>query len=225
MLKIVHNWLNEKWDVTGLSLEKIRNRIIERHPEQSISISKLHRIFSDQNSKVSLEEVIMLAEAFDSDPNELLALIGGREYVASEKVDYKGAEALLHDFSLEKAQIRKEYEIRIEQSIKAREETQQAFNAITQKMEEQYRRNADYLTKLVEESKEYNANLTERAVRAEENAKAADERAEKAQARADALDRRRHQVFWCMIVIVFALLGLLFASFVLNIPSIGWGNL
>lgn len=225
MLKIVHSWLNEKWDVTGLSLEKIRNRIIEKHPEQSISISKLHRIFTDENSKVSLEEVIMLAEAFNSDPNELLALIGGREYVASEKVDYKGAEALLHDFSIEKAQIRQEYELRIGQSIKAREDTQLAFNTALTQIGEQYRKNADYLTGIIKDNEAYIRDLLVKTEHANSIAASALKRAEEAEKSREKIDKRRHQVFWCMIIIVFSLLGIILASFILNIPSIGWGNL
>ncbi len=225
MLAIVHSWMNEQWDKTGLSLEKIRNKILEKHPEQSISISKLHRIFSDPDCKVSVEEILLLAEAFAKDPNELFAKIGGREYQASEGVDYKGAEALLRDFAREKEEIRQEYEVRITQSIKAREDTQQAFQTALAQIGEQYRANADYLTGIIKENETYIRDLLSKTERANIIAEAAQKRAEEAEKAREIIDKRRHQVFWGMIVIVFALLGLLFSSFILNIPSIGWGNL
>ena len=57
MLQLVHKYINEKWDETGLSLEKIRQNIMAENPSSSISVSRLHRIFSDPTYKLSLEEL------------------------------------------------------------------------------------------------------------------------------------------------------------------------
>ena len=129
MLKTVHAWFNDKWDLTGYSLQKIQSNIVARHPESSISVSKLHRIFSNPESKVSFEEVIMIAEGLDQDPQELLAIIGGQEYRASAGVNYKGATALIEDFKRREEEIRKSYVDQLEKEAVIRENIRKAFTA------------------------------------------------------------------------------------------------
>lgn len=231
MLRIVHDWLNEQWDKTGLSLEKIRSRIVERHNEQSISVSKIHRIFSDPDCKVSIDDILLLSEAFDADPNELFAKIGGREYAASKGVDYKGAETLLREFAQEREQMRAEFAARIDQSIEARKETQRAFDeaiAVFQTtvghIEEQYRKNADYLTGLVERSEKYNAQLTERAVRAEEAAAQAEARADSAEQENRATRKKLYKLFFVMLGLLIAVFAFLMFIMIADVPYLGGGN-
>jgi len=129
LLKLVHEYLRNKWDETGLSLEKIRQNIINKNPQNSISVSKLHRIFSDPTYKLSLEEMMFITEALGQDPNELLAKIGGREYAASKPVDYKGATALIADFKRREDDIHKMYTVQLEKEAVIRENIRVAFTA------------------------------------------------------------------------------------------------
>lgn len=130
MLKLVHEHLNNLWEETGLSLEKIRQNIIDRNPDASISVSKLHRIFSDPLCKLSLEDLLMLIrDGFRKDPTPLLAKIGGQEYAASEPVGYQGATALIADFERREAAIRKDYTDQLQKEAVIRENIRMAFTA------------------------------------------------------------------------------------------------
>lgn len=129
MLKTVHQWFNDKWDLTGYSLQKIVSNILTRHPESSFSVSKLHRIFNNPETKVSFEEVILIAEGMDQDPNELLAIIGGQEYKASADVGYKGAAQLIAEFERREAEIRKDHAFQVARAAEIREAMHQSFSA------------------------------------------------------------------------------------------------
>lgn len=129
MLTLVHEHINHLWDETGFSLEKIRQNIVERNPDASISVSKLHRILSDPLCKLSLEDLLMLIrDGFRKDPNVLLAKIGGQEYAASEPVGYQGATALIADFERREAAIRKAYTEQLEKEAGIRKNIHAAFN-------------------------------------------------------------------------------------------------
>ena len=129
MLKLVHEHINQLWDETGFSLEKIRQNIIERHPTESISISKLHRILSEPSCKVSLDDLLMVVQdGFRRDPNVLLAKIGGQEYEDSKDVGYKGAAALIADFERRETAIRTAFTEQLEKEKLLRANIHQAFN-------------------------------------------------------------------------------------------------
>lgn len=129
MLKLVHEHINQLWEETDLSLEKIRQNIIEKNPEASISVSKLHRILSDPLSKLSLEDLLMLIrDGFKKDPNVLLAKIGGQEYEDSKDVGYKGAAALIADFERRETAIRTAFTEQLEKEKVLRANIHQAFN-------------------------------------------------------------------------------------------------
>ena len=166
MLKLVHEYLNKTWDETGLSLERIRQNIMDADPSASISVSKLHRIFSDPNNKVSLEDLIQIVRyGFKRNPQELLAIIGEQEYVASKEVGYKGAAELIAEFERREAALRDGYEDRLgkeailrrnihEAFIAARDSFKQALelletthNAALQKRDETYERSVGHLKK------------------------------------------------------------------------------
>lgn len=127
MLKTVHEYINIKWDETGLSLEKIRSNIIAANPSSSISVSKLHRMFSDPNYKLSIEELLSVVKAMGQDPKEILAVIGEQEYVASKEVGYKGATELIAEFERREAALRGGYEDRLEKEAVLRHNIHEAF--------------------------------------------------------------------------------------------------
>ena len=130
MLTLVHQHINQLWEETGLSLEKIRQNIVDHNPDASISVSKLHRILSDPMCKLSLEDLLMIIrDGFRRDPNVLLAKIGGQEYAASEPVGYQGATALIADFERREAAIRKAYTEQLEKEAVIRENIRAAFTA------------------------------------------------------------------------------------------------
>lgn len=129
MLKTVHEYINIKWDETGLSLEKIRSNIIAANPSSSISVSKLHRMFSDPNYKLSIEELLSVVKAMGQDPKEILAIIGEQEYVASKEVGYKGATELIAEFERREAALRDDYEDRLEKEVVLRHNIHEAFIA------------------------------------------------------------------------------------------------
>lgn len=129
MLKTVHEYINIKWDETGLSLEKIRANIISANPSSSISVSKLHRMFSDPNYKLSIEELLSVVKAMGQDPKEILAVIGEQEYVASKDVGYKGAAELIAEFERREAALRDGYEDRLKKEAILRHNIHEAFIA------------------------------------------------------------------------------------------------
>ena len=130
MLTLVHQHINQLWEETGFSLEKIRQNIVERNPDASISVSKLHRIMSDPLCKLSMEDLLMIIrDGFRKDPNVLLAKIGGQEYAASEPVGYQGATALIADFERRETAIRKDYTQQLEKEAAIRENIRVAFTA------------------------------------------------------------------------------------------------
>lgn len=128
MLTLVHEHINRLWDDTGLSLDKIRQNILERNPSNSISVSKLHRILSDPTCKLSLEDLLLIIQdGFRKDANVLLAKIGGQEYAASEPVGYQGVTALISDFERRETAIRKAYAEQLDKEAVIRKNIQGAF--------------------------------------------------------------------------------------------------
>lgn len=217
MKDIYLNYLTQKKDAKKLSYDDLVVRT-------NISKSKLQRIFTGQIEVTVADLELIVEKGFNEGTDELYAKMGKQEFRDSAGVDYKGAQALLADFNAEKAQIREEYENRIGQSIKAREDTQQAFSSALETLGDQYRKNADYLTGIIKDNEAYIRDLLAKTERANMIASSAQKRAEEAEKARESIDKRRHQVFWCMIILVFCLLGVIIASFVLNIPTIGWGN-
>lgn len=217
MRKIYLDFLTRKKDAKKLSYD-------EMELSSNMSRSKLQRIFTGQTDPTVSDLETIVEKSLGASMLELYALMGEQEFKDSEDLDYKGAKELMADFAAEKEQIRKDFSDRIEQAIQARIDAQGAFDTALNAIQSQYARNAEYLTDLVKKSEAYNQKLTERAIKAEEEMQKAAERATAYLAERDNLDKRRHQVFWAMLLLVFILLGIIIASFILNIPTIGWGN-
>lgn len=215
--------LTQRKDETGVSYEKISTRI-EQKRGVYISVSKLQRIFTGQQEP-TVHDYEMIAEAgLEMDLDKTYAKVGKQEVHDSEHVEFMGAKALLADFSAEKAQIRDEYEKRIAQSIQARMDTQAAFDNALQTIQTQYAKNAEYLTSLVKRAEAYNAQLTERAIKAEDAAEAANKRVAEYEKKCEQSEKRRLQVFWSMLALCGVLLGIIILSMVANVPALGWGN-
>lgn len=98
MFSTVHAYLNLKKNERGLTLGKIESAIALKYPHLSMSDTKLSKLFKDPNSKVSIEELFAIVDCMGLDKMELLALIGEKEFRASQSVDYKGISELMADF-------------------------------------------------------------------------------------------------------------------------------
>lgn len=223
MRKIYLDTLTRKKDETGISYERISTRI-EQKRNVSLSVSKLQRIFTGQQEPSVLDFEMIIEDGLEMDLMSVYAKMGRQEFKDSEQVDYKGAKELIADFNTEKAQIREEYETRIAQSIKAREETQLSFNLALAQIGDQYQKNAEYLNGIITDNEAYIRDLLAQTEKANSIAEAAQKRAEEAEKSRNDIDGRRHQVFWGMLSVILVLLGIIIASFILNIPAIGWGN-
>lgn len=211
------NFLTQKKDAKRLSYD-------EMEKTSNMSKSKLQRIFTGQVDPTVSDLETIVEKSLGASLTELYALIGKKEFRDSEEIDYKGAKELVADFSAEKAQIRAEYQTRIDQLVATSDERQKAFTLALDQMGTQYRKNADYLVGVINDNEAYIRDLLAKNEAANRIATEAQEQAKKAQTRIDNLDKRRHQVFWSMLLLVFVLLGIIIASVVLNIPAIGWGN-
>ena len=199
MLKLVHEHINKLWDETGFSLEKIRQNIIERHPTESISISKLHRILSEPSCKVSLDDLLMVVQdGFRRDPNVLLAKIGGQEYADSKEVGYKGTTELLADFAKREAGLHSHYGDLLKKEAVMRRNIHQAFTDST----ERFDRATELFETHLSELKEENENLIKR------NAK---------------LETSRKAMFWGMLSALLSVVILFVIFILIDAPEIGAG--
>ena len=174
-----------------------------------ISDSTLCRWFKGEGTP-SVDELEKVFEAMGSDMREVFAAIGEQEMLASEKVEYKGADALLADFERREAIYRQNCDQSIAHQIELREKLQESFETTIatlaqehkealKKRDETYDRTTSYLKQAIENLEKKNAALMERM-------KDAERRAEVAEQRRQDIDRRRHQVFWGMLALCFAML-------------------
>lgn len=167
-----------------------------------ISDSTLCRWFRGEGNP-SVDDLEVLFEAMGSDMREVFADIGEQEMKASEKIEYKGADALLADFE-RREQIYKEHcDQRVAHQIELREKLQESFHASLASLEkaheaalkqcaEHYDKSVYYLKNELSDMRQKNRELMDRAIAAEQ--------------RADDLDKRRHNVFWGMLALCFAML-------------------
>ena len=184
-----------------------------------ISASTLCRYFKG-DAEPTLDTLERIVEYLGGSMRELYAQVGESEMIASEKVDFKGADALLEEFSRREAAYKENCEQRLAHAVELRRQLQHSFDeAIAtlerthadalKKRDETYERSASYLKDLVTDLKADNKELRERAATAEA------ERAE--------LDRRRHHVFWCMFGLLAAVILLFAGAIVADLPQIGMG--
>lgn len=218
MKDIYLNYLTQRKDAKKLSYDVLEERT-------HISKSKLQRIFTGQIDVTISDLETIVEKGFCENTEVLYAQMGKQEFADSQDVDYKGARELLKNFADEKAQIRSEYEMRIGQSIKAREDTQQAFSSALATLGDQYRKNADYLTTIIKDNEAYIRDLLSQTERAEAIAAAAQKRAEEAEKTREDIEKRRHHVFLGMLFIVVVLLAALLFIIIADVPQIGGGNL
>lgn len=212
------SFLTRKKDEKRLSYEDMEAKV-------NMSKSKLQRIFTNQADPTISDLEDIVEKALGAPMRELYAIIGEQELNDSEEIGYKGAKELLSDFADEKKQIRAEYQTRIDQLVATGDERQKAFTLGLKQVEEQYRKNADYLTGLVERSEKYNAQLTERAVKAEEDAKKANDRADAAELENRTTRKKMYKLFYTMLCLLIAVFGFLMFVMIADVPQIGGGNL
>ena len=225
MKEIYLNYLTQKKDAKKLAYDVLEERT-------NISRSKLQRIFTGQLDVTVSDLETIVEKGFDESTDELYAQMGKQEFRDSKEVDYKGAKELLSDFNAEKAQIREEYEKRIGQSIKAREDTQTAFSSALETLGDQYRKNADYLTGIIKDNEAYIRDLLAQTADANAIAAAAQKRSEEADNRADSAElenrttrKKMYKLFAGMLAILIAIFGFLMFIIIADVPYLGGGNL
>lgn len=174
-----------------------------------ISASTLCRWFKGEGNP-SVDDLERIFEALGSDMREVFAAVGEQEFRAAEKVDYKGADALIADYEERIKIIRENCNDRVAHQIELREKLQESFHAslhaletshaaALQKRDDTYDRSVGYLKEELRSMHEKNRELMDRAA-------AAEKRADVAQAQRDDIDKRRHHVFWGMLALCLLML-------------------
>lgn len=182
-------------DILTSRKEELRRSLDAIYQRTGISVSKLQRIFTGQQT-LSVDDFELICEkGLDLDLDEVYARFGRQEFRDAEDIDYKGTKKLLSDFAQKEAALKAECNSRIEREKEI----------------------VDYLKNLVTELKQYNSKLTERAISAELRADAAEKYTKK-------IHKRRLDVFWCMFGLSLLLLTLLVLGIVLDLPFLGMGN-
>lgn len=217
MKQIYLNYIATKKDAKRISYEDLV-------ASTNMSKSKLQRIFTGQVDVTVDDLEIIVEKGLKEKIRDLYALMGEQEFKESADNEFKGTQQLIDEFAAEKAQIRQEYTERLKQAEQELANAQAAFGAALNQLEEGYKKSTEYLTGLVARSEKYNETLTARAVKAEDAAAAAQKRADLAEERVEHIDKRRHNVFWGMLVVVIILLALLSLAVILDLPMLGMGN-
>lgn len=218
MRQIYLDFLTQKKDAKKLSYDDLV-------ASTNMSKSKLQRAFTGQVELTVSDLEIIVEKGLGASIQELYARVGEQEMKDSEDLDFKGARALMEDFNAEKLQIRKEYQSRIDQLVATSDERQKAFTTALEQIGAQYKANANYLTDIIIDNEAYIRDLLAKTEHAQHIAKAAQTRAEKAESKIEKRDKKRFQVFLSMLSVILLLIGIIIASMILNIPSLGWGNL
>lgn len=167
-----------------------------------ISDSTLCRWFKGEGNP-SVDDLEALFEAMGSDMREVFADIGEQELKASEKIEYKGADALLADFERREKIYKEHCDLRVQHEIQLRDKLQESFHASLSALEkshtdalkqhtDRYDASVRYLKDELSDMRKKNRELMDRAIAAEQ--------------RASDLDKRRHNVFWGMLALCFAML-------------------
>lgn len=190
MKEIYTNFLIRKKEAAKVSFEVLQDRT-------GISASTLCRYFKG-DAEPTMDTMERIVEALGANMRDLYVQVGEQEMKDSQQVDYKGATALLDDFSRRES-LYKEHLSSLERN----------HIAALQKRDENYERSVAYLKSQIAELKQDNKVLLERASRAE--------------AVRDQLDARRHQVFWGMLSIVIVILVLFAGAIIADLPQIGMG--
>lgn len=188
-----------------------------------ISDSTLCRWFKGEGNP-SVDDLEALFEAMGSDMREVFADIGEQELKASEKIEYKGADALLADFERREKIYKEHCDLRVQHEIQLRDNLQESFHAsltslkkahdeALKKRDDTYDRSVSYLKQQIKDLIEENRSLAQRAVDAEKQR--------------DRIDEKRHGVFWGMlaalICVAVTCIGLLIAAVVVDKPEWGLG--
>lgn len=217
MKKIYLDFLVEKKNEKRLSYEDMESKV-------NMSKSKLQRIFTGQAdpSITDLEDIV--EKALGARMRDLYARVGEQELAASAELDFKGAQALLEDFNVEKNQIRMEYQTRIDQLMVASDERQKAFTFALKQAEEQYHKNLEYLTDQVHRQEDTIVEWAARASRAEEIAAEAQRAAKEADAERRDVKKNRYHVFAGMLCVIVVLAAVLAFIVIANVPQLGGGN-
>lgn len=168
-------------DQKNFSYEKIYQRT-------GISISKLQCIFTGQRTFTVDDFELICEKGLGLNLDEIYARFGRQEFRDSQDVDYKGAKELLADFDKQKEALRTQYEERVQREQKA----------------------VDFLKEMLIKSEQYNAQLTERAIKAE---------TESAQAH-----KTSRRILTVSVVLVVLFAALLVLGIVMDLPHLGMGN-
>lgn len=234
MLNTVHAYLNHKRNERGLTLGKIEALIEQKHPELSMSDSKLSKIFKDSSYKLSIEDLFIIVEAMGLDKREILAILGEQEYRASESVDYKGAAELIPEFERREAALVSYYKEQLEKEAVLRNNINHAFSeakSVFDRTVEILRKDRasereDHFAALKRRDETYDravGHLKAQLIDLKEENKLLRERAASAESARDQIDKRMHNVFWGMLIALLTVLGVFILFIIVDVPQIGAG--
>lgn len=167
-----------------------------------ITQSTLCRWFQGKGNP-TVDELETVFSALGGDIRDVFADVGEQELRASEKIDYKGADALLAEFERREHISKEHYEARLAYEVQLRAELQSSFDAAIatlerthaaalEKRDETYKNSVGYLKDDLKDTREKNRELMTRASEAEK-------RADLAQTQRADSDKRRHDVFYAML--------------------------
>ena len=135
-----------------------------------ISDTTLCRWFAGKGNP-TVDDLERVFQALGGDMQGVFAEVGEQELRASEKLDFKGVDALLEDFTRRESAIREDYDRQLAQQIDLRQTLQCTFESALATMAGEHTQAIAQLT----------AELHE------------------AQRRADQIEAKRHNVFWGML--------------------------
>lgn len=202
MREIYTNHLMKLKDRTNISFLLLEEKT-------GISDSTLSRWFAGKGNP-TVDDLELVFEAMGSNMEQVFRDIGEQELKASEKIDFRGTDALLEEFSRRESIYKENCDRNVAHQIELREKLQESFDtmittmskehdAALRKRDETYDRSVNYLKAQIDTLEKKNAALMERT-------KTAEARADVAEQRQQDSDKRRHQTFFGMLALCFAML-------------------
>ena len=162
------NSLRERKKLSFGALEKLTG----------ISDSTLSRWFSGAGNP-TVNDLERIFQALGSDIRDVFVEVGEQEMRASEKLEYKGTDAMLADWEQHDAKLRQEFDVQMAQQVELRRQLQDSFDNALATMTREHDKAINQLSRQLQA----------------------------AQSRADRIEKKRHQVFWGMLAALVLVTG------------------
>lgn len=163
------------------------------HDTLGYAASTVHRWHRGE-SNPDMDQLTALVEFYGGEMRDLYADVGKQEMTATQDIGYQGAVAMVEHY---------------EARLKAKDDQQMM-------LQDHHRQAIEHRDKVV-------AYLKEQVEAMQKERKENREELDKQRNRADELDRKRHNVFWGMLVIIIMLLVMMGVMIGVDAPGIGMG--